>query len=106
MVQRIVFAGTPAFAATALEAILAAGFDIPLVLTQPDRPSGRGMRLHPSAVKEVALRHHIAVDQSPRLRDNAEAEARIRATGCDVMVVAAYGLILPRTARYGAGAAT
>lgn len=97
MVQKIVFAGTPAFAATALEAILAAGFEVPLVLTQPDRPSGRGMRLHPSAVKEVALRHHIAVDQPPRLKDNAEAAARIQANGCDVMVVAAYGLILPRT---------
>ena len=96
MAQKIVFAGTPAFAATALEAILAAGFDVPLVLTQPNRPSGRGMRLHPSAVKEVAIRHHIAVDQPQRLKDNAEAAARLKATGYDVMVVAAYGLILPR----------
>ncbi len=96
MVRKIVFAGTPAFAATALEAILAAGFDVPLVLTQPDRPSGRGMRLHPSAVKEVALRHHLPVDQPERLKDNAEAAGRLKAAGCDVMVVAAYGLILPR----------
>jgi methionyl-tRNA formyltransferase len=97
MIQKIVFAGTPAFAATALEAILAAGFDVPLVLTQPDRPSGRGMRLRPSPVKEAALRHHIAIEQPLRLKDNTEATARIKATGCDVMVVAAYGLILPRT---------
>ncbi len=66
--MRIVFAGTPEFAAAALKALLAAGHDIPLVLTQPDRPSGRGMKLRPSAVKQVALEHGIAVCQPRSLR--------------------------------------
>ena len=59
---RVAFAGTPEFAACALEAILAVGYDVPLVLTQPDRPAGRGMKLTPSAVKKLALERGIAVD--------------------------------------------
>ena len=66
--MRVDFAGTPAFAATALQAIIDAGFDVPLVLTQPDRPSGRGMKLTPSAVKQVALNHNIRVAQPTSLK--------------------------------------
>lgn len=100
---RVIFAGTPEFAACALEAIVAAGFPVPLVLTQPDRPAGRGMKLATSAVKLAALAHGIAVAQPPSLRRDgkypAEATAaldQLNATPYDVMVVAAYGLLLPQ----------
>jgi methionyl-tRNA formyltransferase len=105
--MKVVFAGTPEFAAVALRALLAAGFEVPLVLTQPDRPAGRGMQMHASAVKEVALAHGIDVLQPLSLRMDANdpqraheaelAHARLLALDYDVMVVAAYGLILPRT---------
>ncbi|SEB00411.1 methionyl-tRNA formyltransferase [Paraburkholderia sartisoli] len=100
---RVIFAGTPEFAAEALAAIHAAGFPVPLVLTQPDRPAGRGMKLQASPVKRFALEHGLDVAQPPSLRRNgkypAEAGAAIdqlRATPHDVMVVAAYGLLLPQ----------
>ncbi|MFM0753747.1 methionyl-tRNA formyltransferase [Paraburkholderia strydomiana] len=100
---RVVFAGTPEFASAALAAIHDAGFPVPLVLTQPDRPAGRGMKLQASPVKRYAEEHGLAVAQPPSLRREgkypAEAEAAInllRATPHDVMVVAAYGLILPQ----------
>lgn len=92
--MRVGFAGTPAFAATILEAIAGAGFSIPLVLTQPDRPRGRGMAVRPSPVKEFALRHELVVLQPPRLKD-PEPRAPVLAVPLDVLVVAAYGLILP-----------
>jgi methionyl-tRNA formyltransferase (EC 2.1.2.9) len=92
---RVAFAGTPEFAACALEAILAAGHDVPLVLTQPDRPAGRGMKLTPSAVKQLALARGIAVDQPEKLRTE-EQRARLAACAPDLLVVAAYGLILPK----------
>ena len=94
--MRLVFAGTPEFAALALQAIVAAGHDVALVLTQPDRPAGRGMALQPSPVKKLALEKGIEVFQPLSLKD-AEAQARIAAVGAEVMVVAAYGLILPQT---------
>lgn len=93
--MRIVFAGTPEFAAVALRALLAAGHAVPLVLTQPDRPAGRGMALQPSAVKRVASEAGIAVFQPATLKD-AGAQARLCEVAADVMVVAAYGLILPQ----------
>ncbi len=93
--MRLIFAGTPEFAAQALSAIVEAGHDVALVLTQPDRPAGRGMSLQPSAVKKVALAHGIEVFQPPTLKDD-EARAKIAAVGAEVMVVAAYGLILPQ----------
>lgn len=93
--MRIVFAGTPEFAAVALQAILAAGHQVALVLTQPDRPAGRGMKLAASAVKELALKHGLPIYQPERLKDPASHEM-IRAAGAELMVVAAYGLILPR----------
>ena len=91
---RVAFAGTPEFAACALEAILAAGHEVVLVLTQPDRPAGRGMKLSPSAVKQLALARGIEVDQPEKLRTDAQ-RARLVACAPDVLVVAAYGLILP-----------
>ena len=92
----VVFAGTPDFAACALEALLDAGCAVPLVLTQPDRPAGRGLKLMPSAVKRVALARGIEVFQPSSLKHDAAAIERLRRTPHDVMVVAAYGLILPR----------
>ncbi len=101
--MRIVFAGTPEFARVALEKLHAAGFDIALVLTQPDRPAGRGLKLQASPVKQWALAHNLAVAQPRSLRldgkypdDAAAAKAAIDAARSDVMVVAAYGLILPQ----------
>lgn len=93
--MKLIFAGTPEFAAQALRAIVAAGHEVALVLTQPDRPAGRGMTLQPSAVKKVALENGIEVFQPLTLKD-AEAQAKIAAIGAEVMVVAAYGLILPQ----------
>ncbi len=102
--MRVIFAGTPEFAAQALAAIIAAGHEVPLVLTQPDRPAGRGMALQPSPVKRLAQTHGIAVFQPQTLKD-AEAQARVAEVGADVMVVAAYGLLLPQAVldlpRYG-----
>ena len=102
--MRVIFAGTPEFAAVALEALHDAGFTIPLVLTQPDRPAGRGMQLQPSPVKQFALKHGMPVAQPVSLRldgkypdDAAAAHQLLRDTPHDVMVVAAYGLILPRS---------
>ena len=94
--MKLIFAGTPEFAAQSLRAILSTENQVVLVLTQPDRPAGRGMVLQPSAVKQVACEHGIEVFQPPTLRDPA-AQARLAAVGADAMVVAAYGLILPQT---------
>ena len=91
---KIIFAGTPDFAVPALAALIEAGHHIVLVLTQPDRPSGRGMKLKASPVKELALQHQIEVFQPETLKDIA-AQQRIEAAGADVMIVAAYGLIIP-----------
>lgn len=101
--MRVIFAGTPEFARVALARLLAAGFTVPLVLTQPDRPAGRGMKLQASPVKQCALDHGIAVAQPRSLRldgkypeDAAAAREALLAAQADVMVVAAYGLILPQ----------
>lgn len=101
--MRIVFAGTPDFARTALESIISAGHEVPLVLTQPDRPSGRGMKLRPGPVKVAALEHGIRVEQPRSLRLDGrypeDAEMTRQAlldVAPDLMVVAAYGLILPK----------
>lgn len=101
--MKVIFAGTPEFARVALERLLAAGFDVPLVLTQPDRPAGRGMKLQASPVKQCALEHGIRVEQPRSLRldgkypeDAAAARQALLDAGADVMVVAAYGLILPQ----------
>ncbi|PRC94478.1 methionyl-tRNA formyltransferase [Solimicrobium silvestre] len=102
--MKVVFAGTPEFAATALAAIQAAGHEVVLVLTQPDRPAGRGMQLHASAVKQFALQHQIPVLQPMSLKLDGkypeqahDAHELLKATPHDVMIVAAYGLILPES---------
>ncbi|ARP96888.1 methionyl-tRNA formyltransferase [Bordetella genomosp. 13] len=100
--MRLVFAGTPEFARIALDALLAAGHDIPLVLTQPDRPAGRGLKLTPSPVKQAAQAAGIEVAQPRSLKldgrypdEAAAAREWLVRVAPDVMVVAAYGLILP-----------
>ncbi len=93
--MRIVFAGTPEFAERALAGLLEARHEIALVLTQPDRPSGRGLRATQSAVKRYALARSLEVYQPTSLRKSADA-ARIAAAAPEVLVVAAYGLILPQ----------
>ncbi len=93
--MRIVFAGTPEFAAQALRAVAAAGHAIPLVLTQPDRPAGRGMAMQASPVKKLALELGLPVFQPTTLRD-AQAQGTLAAIEADLMIVAAYGLILPQ----------
>jgi methionyl-tRNA formyltransferase len=92
--MKIVFAGTPEFAATALEALLEDGHDVRLVLTQPDRPAGRGLRPQASAVKQLAGRRGLKLLQPASLRDAGVAQA-VAAAAPEVIVVAAYGLILP-----------
>ena len=101
--MRVIFAGTPEFARVALAHLHEAGFDIPLVLTQPDRPAGRGMKLQASAVKQWAQAQQIPVAQPRSLRldgkypeDAAAVRTAIETARADVMVVAAYGLILPQ----------
>lgn len=93
--MKLIFAGTPEFAAQALAAIVDAGHEVALVLTQPDRPAGRGMALQPSPVKKFALENGLPIFQPLSLKD-AEAQASVAAVGAEVMVVAAYGLILPQ----------
>src|SRR5476651_1898291 len=92
---RIVFAGTPEFAAEHLKALLASPYEIIAVYTQPDRPAGRGQKLMPSPVKQLALENNIVVLQPPTLR-NADAQAELAALKPDLIVVVAYGLILPQ----------
>jgi len=93
--MRIVFAGTPEFAAQHLQALLDANRQVVAVYTQPDRPAGRGQKLMPSPVKQLALQHGIAVYQPQTLRDPA-AQAELAGLQADLMVVVAYGLILPQ----------
>jgi methionyl-tRNA formyltransferase len=99
---RVVFAGTPEFAAVALRSLIEARFDVPLVLTQPDRPAGRGLKLRAAPVKRLAQQHGVVVAQARGLKldgkftDDASAiRAALEAARPDVIVVAAYGLILP-----------
>jgi methionyl-tRNA formyltransferase len=92
--MKIIFAGTPEFAVPALEALIQAGHEIVMVLTQPDRPAGRGMKLRASPVKLLALEHQLPVYQPESLKPEA-VQIDIAATQCDVMIVAAYGLIIP-----------
>lgn len=92
--MNIIFAGTPVFAEYALAALLQLEIEIVAVLTQPDRPSGRGLQLKPSPVKQLALQHQLTVLQPISLRD-AEIQQQIASFNADLMIVAAYGLILP-----------
>ena len=92
--MKIIFAGTPGFAATALDGLITAGHEVVLVLTQPDRPAGRGMKKVPSAVKQLAEKHKLLLLQPQSLKDRS-VHQQLRTVKADVMVVAAYGLILP-----------
>lgn len=92
---RIIFAGTPEFAANHLQAIIDSHHQVVAVYTQPDRPAGRGKKLTPSAVKLVAEQHNIDVYQPESLR-NIEAQQQLASIDADIMVVVAYGLILPK----------
>lgn len=92
--MKLVFAGTPRFAAAALDALVSARHDVALVLTQPDRPAGRGMRLAESPVKQLAVRTGIEVRQPRTLKDDA-LQRELAGLGADALVVAAYGLIVP-----------
>ena len=104
--MKLIFAGTPEFARVAMQQLVAAGHEITLVLSQPDRPAGRGMKLQASAVKQFAVEHHIPVSQPRSLRLNGKfpnealtgkaAVDQAIADGAQVMIVAAYGLILPQ----------
>ena len=93
--MKIIFAGTPLFAAIALDALIKAGHEINLVLTQPDRPAGRGMKTASSAVKLLAQQHKLPLLQPLTLKA-ADIQAHLQALHADVMIVAAYGLILPQ----------
>ncbi|PIQ43555.1 MAG: methionyl-tRNA formyltransferase [Gammaproteobacteria bacterium CG11_big_fil_rev_8_21_14_0_20_46_22] len=104
-IKRVVFCGTPEFAALHLQAVLSAGFEVAAVFTQPDRPAGRGRKLAASPVKQLALRHGIEVYQPERLRGDREFHDELMALKPDLMIVVAYGLILPESflfiPRYG-----
>jgi methionyl-tRNA formyltransferase len=100
---RVVFAGTPGFALESLQRVHGAGFEVGLVLTQPDRPAGRGLKLQASPVKAYAAQHGVAIEQPRSLRldgkfpsDAQQARQSLDAARPDVIVVAAYGLLLPR----------
>ena len=101
---RIIFAGTPDFAAVALQALIDSSHEVVAVYTQPDRPAGRGRKLKPGPVKKLALMHNIPVCQPVSLKAEDEQQ-QLREWNADVMVVAAYGLILPKAVleipRYG-----
>jgi methionyl-tRNA formyltransferase len=92
--MKLIFAGTPEFAAVALDVLVESGHEIVLVLTQPDRPAGRGQHLSPSLVKIRACRHNLPLAQPASLKQ-PDIQETLRATGAEVMVVVAYGLILP-----------
>ena len=92
---KLIFAGTPDFAARHLAALLSSGHEVVAVYTQPDKPAGRGQKLTASPVKELALTHNLPVYQPASLRKE-EAQAELAALGADLMVVVAYGLILPK----------
>lgn len=98
--MKTVFFGSPAAARPSLEALLAAGHTVELVVTQPDKPAGRGRRLAPSAVKALALEKGLPVIEPARIRTDAAALERITAAGPDVNVVVAYGQIIPRAIHY------
>ncbi len=94
--MRLVFCGTPSFAVPVLEAVIAAGHDVRLVLTQPDRAAGRGMEISVPPVKQVALAHGIEVLQPEKIKNNLELKARLEAIGPDAILVVAYGRIIPQ----------
>lgn len=94
--MRLVFCGTPEFAVPTLEAVVGAGHEIALVVTQPDRAAGRGMEMHAPPVKRAALAHGLPVVQPEKIKANAEFRAQLEAISPDAILVVAYGRIIPR----------
>ena len=94
--MKLVFCGTPQFAVPSLRALLDAGFEIPLVVSQPDRPSGRGMQVAPTPVKQVALEHGVEVVQPEKIKNNLEFRAQLEQIAPEAIVVVAYGRIIPQ----------
>ena len=94
--MKLVFCGTPEFAVPTLEAVIAAGHEVALVVTQPDRAAGRGMEMQPPPVKRAALAHRIAVAQPEKIKNNAEFRAQLEAIAPQAILVVAYGRIIPR----------
>ena len=94
--MRLVFCGTPQFAVPSLRALLDAGFEIPLVVSQPDRPSGRGMQIAPTPVKQLALERGVEVTQPEKIKNNAEFRTRLEQIAPEAIVVVAYGRIIPQ----------
>ncbi len=94
--MKVVFCGTPEFAVPTLQAVIAAGHQVALVVTQPDRAAGRGMEMHAPPVKRVAVEHGIPVVQPEKIRNNAEFRAQMEAIAPQVILVVAYGRIIPQ----------
>ena len=94
--MKVIFMGTPDFAVGTLEALIEAGHEITLVVSQPDKPKGRGHELIPTPVKAVALAHGLPVYQPAKLRGE-QAEEKLRSTEADVIVVAAFGQLIPKS---------
>lgn len=94
--MRLVFCGTPQFAVPCLEALIRERFEVPLVVSQPDRPKGRGLELLPTPVKQVALANGIAVTQPEKIKSNAEFRSRLETIRPDAIIVVAYGRIIPQ----------
>jgi methionyl-tRNA formyltransferase len=94
--MRLIFCGTPQFAVPSLHALLDAGFDVPLVVSQPDRPSGRGMTVAPTPVKQLALDRGVEVTQPEKIKNNAEFRERLEQIAPEAIVVVAYGRIIPQ----------
>src|SRR6185369_13183226 len=94
--MKLVFCGTPQFAVPSLRALLHAGHQVPLVVSQPDRPSGRGMQIAPTPVKQLALERGIEVTQPEKIKSNPEFRARLEQVAPDAIIVVAYGRIIPQ----------
>ena len=94
--MKIIFAGTPEFAAVSLDRLVQSGFEVPLVITQPDRRAGRGMGLSQSAVKQLAITHRLDIYQPETLSSN-DVVQKIVSCSADIMVVVAYGQLVPKS---------
>jgi methionyl-tRNA formyltransferase len=94
--MKLVFCGTPQFAVPSLRALLDAGFDVPLVVSQPDRPSGRGMQVAPTPIKQLALERGVEVTQPEKIKNNPEFRSRLEQVAPEAIVVVAYGRIIPQ----------
>src|SRR5947209_19883439 len=93
--MKLVFCGTPQFAVPTLEALLASGHEIPLVVTQPDRPQGRGLELATSPVKHTAQRHSLRIEQPEKIKSNADFRVLLEKIQPDAIIVVGYGRIVP-----------